>query len=161
MRRILRVWLPILLLGVCLTLVYFRQWIVKAQSIAAVRENQKTDIHLLTRASESIREIASLQLALRVKLFGPQAADADYIPADAPSALPATIVRVMNRHSVKLIFYRQKGSTADVQFEGSFNNLLRFLDASSPDFPRIEGFEMARADRNQVRLTLTLPAADA
>lgn len=159
MRRILRVWVPIILLALCLTLIYFRQWILTAKSISTLREYQRTDIRLLDRASQSIEEIASLQLALRVKLFGLHGADAEYMPppASARPALPASVVRAMDRHSVRLMYYRNKGTSSEVQFEGNYDSLLRFLETTAADLPQIDGFQMDRSEKNQVKLTLTLP----
>lgn len=163
MRRLLRVWLPIMLLGLCLTLVYFRQWILMAKSISAIRDDQQADLRLLDRAADSMREIASLQMALRVKLFGATGAEAEYLPAP-PAGRPAlheSVIRAMGAHGVKLTMYRQKGPTLQVRVEGPFDGVVHFLETSGADLPQIDGFLMEGLGPNKVKLTMTFPAASA
>lgn len=164
-RKIIHILIPIGLLVVILTTVYFRQWILTAREISRIRESQKTDIEVMNRGREIIQDISSLQIALRVKLFGPAAAEEamlSSIPTDgAPKALPASVVSAMNRHGVRLVLYKQAAKSAQLQFEGAYDSVVRFLAAARPDMPQMDEFLMERSDRNLVKLTLTLPVSSA
>ncbi len=160
MRKTLGIWIPIALLAVFLGGVYLRQWAFLARSIIQARESQKKDIALLTRAHETLEDISTLQMALRVKMFGPAAAAEAVQSAETAAklapALPPSIVTAMNRTAVQLVSYRQAGSASHIELEGSYENILKFLTVAGADLPRVEGFEMERADRGRVRLTLSV-----
>ncbi len=161
-RKFLGIWVPIGLLLVILTSVYFRQWLLTARSIGSVLESQKNDIARLSQARDDLQDIASLQIALRVKLFGPKSAeDAVLSASDGRGyrhrrSLPPSVVSAMERHAVRLVSYRQSVESTQIQFEGRFDGIVRFLSTAAPDMPRIESFLMERADKQSVRLTITL-----
>lgn len=163
MRKLANIWIPIILLVAILTTVYFRQWILTAREIGRVQEAQKSDIALMETARQDLQDLSSLQIALRVKLFGPSSAEEAVLSA-RPSAgtlktLPASVVSAMNRHGVRLVFYKQSGKLAQLQFEGTYDSLARFLSAANPDLPRMEGFLMEHSDKNLVKLTLSFAVA--
>lgn len=163
MRKVANVCVPIVLLTVILGAIYFRHWVQTARDIVRIQETQETDLTLLERAKERLQDLSTLQIALRVKLFGPAAADdaarSPEPPALSPRALPAAVVSALDRHSVRLVFYRQSGRQAQVQFEGAFDGVIKFLAATSADMPRAEGFLMERGEKNTVKLTLSFPVA--
>lgn len=159
MRKLANIWIPIALLVVILTTVYFRQWILTARQIGQSRDAQDADVTRMMIARETIQDLSSLQLALRVKLFGPAAAEDAVLSAKsvtgASKALPSSVVSAMNRHAVRLVSYKQGDQEARIQFEGAYDNLVRFLEVTSPDMPRIDGFLMERGEKDLVKLTLT------
>lgn len=160
MRKALNIWAPIGLLALILCGVYLKQWATTARAIGTAHDAQENDIALLSRALKSLQDISALQMALRVKLFGPGAAEeavlsANSAPKTAP-VLPPSVVAAMNRNAVKLVSYRQSGTTSNVQFEGSYESVVRFLSAAGPDMPRVDGFMMERAAGSRVKLTLSL-----
>ncbi len=163
MRKLANIWVPILLLVTILTTVYFRQWILTAREIGHVQEVQKNDIAIMQSARQNLQDLSSLQIALRVKLFGPAAAEEAVLSARPATGtfktLPASVVSAMNRHGVRLVFYKQSEKLTQIQFEGTYDSLVRFIGSANPDLPRMDGFLMERSDKNSVKLTLTFAAA--
>lgn len=161
MRKILGTWLPIGILVVILASVYFRQWFLTAREIRAAQESQKTDIQLLLRAKSGIHDISSQSLSLRLKMYGPEAAEEAVLStaSNAPSAaLPSSVVAAMKRHAVRIVFFRQSAKGTQVQFEGAYDGLIQFLNAAAPDMPRIDGFVMERSEKNMIKLTIAVAA---
>lgn len=153
------IWIPIALLVAILTTVYFRQWFMTARAIREAQELQKTDIALLLRAKNSVDDLSSLMIALRVKLFGPDAAKeallASAVHLESSATLPASVVSSMKRHSIRLVSYRQTSKSAQMQFEGNYDGIVRFLNSARPDLPRLNGFLMERGEKNLVKLTVS------
>ena len=153
-RKLASIWVPIILLLTFLTTVYFKQWFLTARAIRTVQAAQRADIDLLADAKNSLQDILSQQIALRMKLFGPESA-AEAVLSNESTAqpavvLPPSVVSAMKRHAVRLVFYKQPAraaglSRAQIQFEGNFDDLVRFLSAVLPDMPKMDEFEIERA----------------
>lgn len=162
MRKAVNIWMPIVLLSVILGVIYFRQWFVTARTIRGIHELQRADIAMLTRARTALSDISNLSILLRLKLFGPGAAEEAVlasVPSDRPAPLPPAVLSALKRHAVRLVYYRRDPSSIRMQFEGDYDGLVRFLSVARADLPRIDGFSMERAGATAVRLTLSFGAA--
>lgn len=159
MRKLANIWAPILILGVFLMTIYFKQWFVTARTIRTIQTAQEADIAMLDTAKTAIQDISALQMTLRMKLFGTEAAEEALLSArpttQTPSALPPSVISSMKRNAVRLVYYRA-GRETEIQLEGKFEDVVRFLDAARADLPRTKDFVMERGAADTVKLTLSL-----
>lgn len=123
-------------------------------------EMQNAEIAGLKTSIERIQTLKSLQVDLRLKLFGDN--NALQVSASSSSArsgvLSSNVLALARQANVEFASMDPAPAGTTVRFWGRYSDVAGFLSVAESMFPRLENFSIEKSKNGGVLLTLTVPA---
>lgn len=141
---------------------HFSEKVRELSRLGQTIKDQNEEIASVNSSIERIRTLKSLQVDLRLKLFG----DADgAVPAVAtkPSGRPfsAELLAAARKANVEFASYDPSAGGVTLKFWGRYPDVARFLDGAESAFPRIDRFSIEISKNGGVLMALTVPVGPA
>lgn len=159
MRRLLHGRLGVkLMLGLALfafSWVQFSKKFGNLSTLAHTIDRQNTEITNLRATIERIQTLKSMQVDLRLKLFGDQTAA---VSTRSPAGvLSEDILAAARKANVEFASMDPSPAGMAIRFWGRYSDMARFLTIAESAFPRPENFSIEKSKNGGVLLTLTVP----
>ena len=121
-------------------------------------EQQNAEIAGLTATIERIQTLKSMQVDLRLKLFGEQAIPISMATTRSPAAiLSGDVLAAARKANVEFAAMDPAPAGVTIRFWGRYPDVVRFLSVVESTFPRLENFAVEKSKNGGVLLTLTVP----
>ncbi len=120
---------------------------------------QNTEIAGLNTSIERIQTLKSLQVDLRLKLFGDNALQVSTSSSSIRSGvLSSNVLALARQANVEFASMDPTPAGMTVRFWGRYSDVAGFLSIAESTFPRLENFSIEKSKNGGVLLTMTVPS---
>ncbi len=140
--------------------IYFSKKVGAVRELAHTIELQTEEITGLKSSIERIETLKSLQVDLRLKLFGNQegAGASGGSTRAAYHGISGDLLALARRSNVEFASFDPSTGGMTIRFWGRYTDVTRFLSLAESSFPRIDHVLIETSKNGGVLLSLTVPA---
>lgn len=139
--------------------IHFSEKFQAAARLSQTIRVQDEEITRLKTTIERIQTLRSLQVDLRLKVFGEAAAVPALASRTSSGVLSGELLSIARKTGVEFTSFDPSPAGVTIRFWGRYPDVTRFLELAESTFPRIDHVSIEISKNGGVLLSLTVPGS--